>query len=681
MIKEGVLLGGRYEIIDKIGSGGMANVYKAIDRVLNRYVAVKVLKKEFSTDENFVKKFWSEAQSAAGLTHANIVNVYDVAEDRGLYYIVMELVEGITLKDYIQKKGKLTAKEVIGITMQVSSAMDAAHSNNIIHRDIKPQNIIISKEGKVKVTDFGIAKATSSNTISTNVMGSVHYTSPEQARGGFSDAKSDIYSLGITMYEMITGELPFDGDSTVSIALKHLQEDIVPPSELVPEIPYSLEQIIMKCTQKSADRRYANVAALARDLKRSIQEPDGDFVKIAPLTSPTNTVIVTPEEMARIQGEAAFDSDYDDYDDYYDDDEKGRRAGKKNSDIDPKMSKVMKILLNVASVLFVGVMAWVIGNLAGIFSDNNPIVQPGEDKGIPNVVGMTVEQAEEALKDLGVTIVVACQEEALKYDKGYIFKQLTAKGTELPEGAKLQVYVSTGLKEIEIPDVSNKTEEEAIKALVDAGFEEKNIKVKTEEHMTVKKDLVTRTDPEAGEGRNYKARITIYISTGVGKTFMPDIVGLSREDAEKALKDAGLVGEAVEVNSEEDEGTVLEQEIEETTELDKGTTVKYVVSIGKEKIQLPANEQFAGKTYSEVVKMLENLGGDFRIVKDPYGTSSSTVKAGRVAKVEQAGEAVEEGATITIVMSTGSGETTEEPGAENGDDTKDESGGTNTNRP
>ena len=376
MIKEGVLLGGRYEIIDKIGSGGMANVYKAIDRVLNRYVAVKVLKKEFSTDENFVKKFWSEAQSAAGLTHANIVNVYDVAEDRGLYYIVMELVEGITLKDYIQKKGKLTAKEVIGITMQVSSAMDAAHSNNIIHRDIKPQNIIISKEGKVKVTDFGIAKATSSNTISTNVMGSVHYTSPEQARGGFSDAKSDIYSLGITMYEMITGELPFDGDSTVSIALKHLQEDIVPPSELVPEIPYSLEQIIMKCTQKSADRRYANVAALARDLKRSIQEPDGDFVKIAPLTSPTNTVIVTPEEMARIQGEAAFDSDYDDYDDYYDEDEKERRAGKKKSDIDPKMSKVMKILLIVASVLFVGVMAWVIGNLAGIFSDNNPIVQP-----------------------------------------------------------------------------------------------------------------------------------------------------------------------------------------------------------------------------------------------------------------------------------------------------------------
>ncbi len=662
MIKEGVLLGSRYEIIDKIGSGGMANVYKAIDRVLNRYVAVKVLKKEFSADENFVKKFWSEAQSAAGLTHANIVNVYDVAEDRGLYYIVMELVEGITLKDYIQKKGRLTAKEVIGITMQVSSAMDAAHSNNIIHRDIKPQNIIISKEGKVKVTDFGIAKATSSNTISTNVMGSVHYTSPEQARGGFSNAKSDIYSLGITMYEMITGELPFDGDSTVSIALKHLQEDIVPPSELVPEIPYSLEQIIMKCTQKSADRRYANVSALARDLKRSIQEPDGDFVKIAPLTSPTNTVIVTPEEMARIQGEAAFDSDYDDYDDYYDDDEKERRTGKKNSDIDPKMSKVMKILLIVASVLFVGVMAWVIGNLAGIFGDHD-IVQPGTDKGIPDVVGMTVEQAEDELKELGVTIVVARQEEALKYDKGYIFKQLTAKGTELPEGAKLQVYVSTGLKEIEIPDVTNKTEEDAIKALVDAGFEEKNIKVKTEEHMTVKKDLVFKIDPEAGEGRNYKTKITIYVSAGVGKTFVPDLEGQTKEQAEELLKRAVLTGEVVEeVNEEYPDGTVFKQEIEANMEVDKGTTVKYYVAV-KELIKIPTNDQFEGKRYEQVVAMIESLveDGDRPFIIVDKESASTEYNEGAVVSVEQAGKSVEKGSTITIIVSKGPGPGTEEP--------------------
>ena len=675
MIKEGVLLGSRYEIIDKIGSGGMANVYKAIDRVLNRYVAVKVLKKEFSEDQNFVKKFWSEAQAAAGLTHANIVNVYDVAEDRGLYYIVMELVEGITLKEYIQKKGKLTPKEVIGITMQVCSGIDAAHSNNIVHRDIKPQNIIISKEGKVKVTDFGIAKATSSNTISTNVMGSVHYTSPEQARGGFSDAKSDIYSLGITMYEMITGELPFDGDSTVSIALKHLQEDMELPSEIVPEIPYSLEQIILKCTQKSPDRRYATVAMLARDLKRSIQEPDGDFVKIAPLTSATNTVIITPEEMARIQGESAFDSEYDEeYDDYYDDERRG--SGKKKSDIDPKMSKVMKVLMIVASVIFVIVMGLVIANVVGIFS-GEPNIQENKDRGVPNVVGMTLKQAEEACEEIGLVLSVAREEEALKYDKGYIFYQSTAEGAVLAEGAKLQVYVSTGLKEIEIPDVSEKSEEDAIKALVDAGFEEKNIKVKEEEHMTIKKDLATRTDPEAGEGRNYKAKITIYISTGVGKTFMPQLVGLSKEDAEKALKDAGLIGEAVEVNSEDEEGTVIEQEIAETTELDKGTTVKYVVSIGKEKIQIPTDDQFAGKTYAEVVKMLEDLAGNF-IITDK-STASYKYKEGLVVSVDKAGEAVEEGTTITIYVSKGPGPSTPEPDEGEGGNTGNGTGtGTGT---
>ena len=318
MIREGDMISGRYEIMGRIGTGGMADVYKAIDRKLNRYVAIKVLKREFREDETFVKKFRTEAQSAAGLSHPNIVNVYDVGEDRGLYYIVMELVEGITLKDYIQKKGRLTAKEVTSIAVQVCSAIEMAHSHNIVHRDIKPQNIIISKDGKVKVTDFGIAKATSSNTISTNVMGSVHYTSPEQARGGFSDAKSDIYSLGITMYEMITGELPFDGDSTVSIALKHLQEDIVEPSEIVPEMPYSLEQIILKCTQKSPDRRYADVALLAKDLRRSLAEPDGDFVVIAPLTSAADTRMITPEELSRIQKAAAYEDEEEYKEEEYD---------------------------------------------------------------------------------------------------------------------------------------------------------------------------------------------------------------------------------------------------------------------------------------------------------------------------------------------------------------------------
>ena len=312
MIREGVIIGVRYEIMGRIGSGGMADVYKGRDHKLNRFVAVKVLKREFREDELFVKKFQSEAQSAAGLIHPNIVNVYDVGEDRGLYFIVMELVEGITLKDYIQKKGRLTPKEVISITLQVCAGIEAAHSHQIVHRDIKPQNIIISREGKVKVTDFGIAKATSSNTISTNAMGSVHYTSPEQARGGFSDAKSDIYSLGITMYEMITGELPFDGDSTVSIALKHLQEEMIAPSEYVPDIPYSLEQIILKCTQKSPNRRYANVNQLMLDLRRSLADPEGDFVVIAPITGADATRTMTPQELAKIQSMSEMDDEDED---------------------------------------------------------------------------------------------------------------------------------------------------------------------------------------------------------------------------------------------------------------------------------------------------------------------------------------------------------------------------------
>ena len=321
MVKDGIFLGKRYEVLSKIGAGGMADVYKGKDHMLNRYVAIKVLKKEYREDENFVRKFRSEAQAAAGLLHPNIVNVYDVGEDRGLYYMVMELVEGITLKEYIDKKGRLSHREVISIAIQVCSGIGAAHAAEIIHRDIKPQNIIISRDGKVKVTDFGIAKAVTSNTISSNAMGSVHYTSPEQARGGFSDQKSDIYSIGITLFEMVTGQVPFDGDSTVSVAMKHLQEEITPPSEIVPDIPYSLEQIILKCTQKNAERRYKSTTELIQDLKRSLVDPEGDFVVIPPLGN-ADTVIITDEELDDIRGSYGEEDEYDEYgeDDYDEDD-------------------------------------------------------------------------------------------------------------------------------------------------------------------------------------------------------------------------------------------------------------------------------------------------------------------------------------------------------------------------
>ncbi len=301
MLKTGMIIAERYEIVGKIGTGGMADVYKAMDHKLNRFVAVKVLKPEFREDTTFIKKFRSEAQAAAGLTHPNIVNVFDVGDDGGVYYIVMELIEGITLKEYISKKGKLSIKEATSIAIQVSMGLEAAHSHGIVHRDVKPQNIIISTDGKVKVTDFGIARAASSNTISSNVMGSVHYSSPEQVRGGYSDEKSDIYSLGITLYEMVTGRVPFDGDTTVAIAIKHLQEEMVPPSVYTPDLPYSLEQIILKCTQKSVDRRYSRMEDVIADLKHSLIDPQGDFVKLTTVDNDAKTVVISEEELGEIK--------------------------------------------------------------------------------------------------------------------------------------------------------------------------------------------------------------------------------------------------------------------------------------------------------------------------------------------------------------------------------------------
>ncbi len=369
MIRLGMFLGDRYEILEKIGSGGMADVFKGKDHKLNRFIAVKVLKDEFVEDKNFVRKFKEEAQAAAGLAHPNIVNVYDVGDEQNINYIVMELVEGITLKSYIERKGRLTVKEATSIAIQVGAGLEIAHNNQIVHRDIKPQNIIISREGKVKVTDFGIAKSVSSNTNTSDAMGSVHYTSPEQARGGYSDAKSDIYSLGIVMYEMVTGRVPFDGETTVVVAVKHLQEDIVSPRVYASDIPVSLEHIILKCTEKSPDRRYANVSDLTADLKQSLVTPDVNFVKEI-LPDGAKTVAISRDEVSRIKKETGrvssdsypedfgeddegfFDDDYDDEydDDEYDDEDYDGYDEEDEEDeeddggiLDPKLEKIMTI--------------------------------------------------------------------------------------------------------------------------------------------------------------------------------------------------------------------------------------------------------------------------------------------------------------------------------------------------
>ena len=417
MLTVGTYLADRYEIVSKIGAGGMSDVYKAKDHVLGRFVAIKVLKPEFSEDRGFVAKFRTEAQSAAGLEHPNIVNIYDVGSEEGLHYIVMEYVEGITLKTYIEKKGQLSFKEAVSIAIQVARGIEAAHNKQIIHRDIKPQNIIISKDGKVKVTDFGIARATtSSNTISTSVMGSVHNTSPEQARGGVVEDISDIYAAGLSMYEMVTGHVPFDGESTVTVAIKHLQEEIISPIVEVPDTPKRLEKIILKCTQKRPMYRYQNCEELLLDLKRALVDPQGGFISNGPkVNNVDETVVMDTQEIARVQNRDYDGEDHDDPDESYDDEEydddsydrrnrrEDGRKGKKE-EVDPQMKKVTKILMIVVAVIVAIGVIFGISKAVGGFMSGKVVTEEKEKKvSVPDIRGMTVEEARKALtkKNIG----------------------------------------------------------------------------------------------------------------------------------------------------------------------------------------------------------------------------------------------------------------------------------------
>ena len=682
MVKDGIVLGKRYEVLSKVGAGGMADVYKGRDQMLNRYVAIKVLKKEFREDENFVRKFRSEAQASAGLLHPNVVNVYDVGEDRGLYYMVMELVEGITLKEYIEKKGRLSHKEVISIAIQMCSGIGAAHAAGIIHRDIKPQNIIISKDGKVKVTDFGIAKAVTSNTISTNAMGSVHYTSPEQARGGFSDQKSDIYSIGITLYEMVTGQVPFDGDSTVSVAIKHLQEEITAPSELVSDIPYSLEQIILKCTQKNAERRYPNTDELIQDLKRSLVDPDGDFVVIPPLGN-ADTLIITDEELDEIQNsydedeydEDEYDEDEYDEDEYdedeYDEDEydvdDGKR-GKGSDEVNPKMKKLTRILTVVVAIIIAFIVIFAIGRAAGIFRIGPESPNETEDMvEVPNVVGMTEGDAKETLNDEGLGFKVVSREESKEYEKGRVSEQKTEAGEEVAKNTTIEVVVSSGLvgDSITVPDVSGMTEDEAQSALENAGF--RNISSEFTYHDSVPSGQVIGTTPEANAEATEDTEIVIQVSKGAERKTVPNVVGQKDADAQNAIKSAGLsVGTVTyEYSDSVAQGIVISQSVDGGKKVSAGTTVDLVISNGPEpaaKVNVPP---VTGTSESNARQLIQNAGLSVGTVTYQH---SSSVAAGYVISCSPGvGSSVDEGTSVSLVVSTGPEQTNPDPGT-GGDD-------------
>ncbi len=493
MIKIGMMIGDRYEILEKIGTGGMADVYKAKCHKLNRFVAIKVLKQEFSENANFVSKFRTEAQATAGLMHPNIVNVYDVGEEDGIYYIVMELVEGITLKKYIEKKARLSFKEAVSIAIQVSMGIELAHSNHIIHRDIKPQNIIISKDGKVKVTDFGIAKAATSNTITSNVMGSVHYTSPEQARGGYSDEKSDIYSLGITMFEMLTGRVPFNGETTVAIAIKHIQEELPSPREFVPEVPGSVEAIVLKCCQKSPDRRYQNMQELIADLKQSLMNPDEDFVVRNDPDMAAGTRAITDSEREQIKRRTAYQEDYYEYEgqdmhqdpaeevyEEYEAEEEPEEESEDGDDYDynPKTERITTLLTLIPGVIICVILIVLAVKIfdgqsgEGNTESSGPIITDpsgGADSleepvkkyvPMPQVKGKPVEEARNALLDLGIDSEVSYQESDAS-EAGIVIGSSVEEGSDIEVGSKVTLTAGSGPEGIEVPKVEGGSYEKA----------------------------------------------------------------------------------------------------------------------------------------------------------------------------------------------------------------------------
>ena len=603
MLNNGTFIANRYEIVGQVGTGGMSDVYKAKDHALGRYVAIKVLKSEFSEDTNFVSKFRTEAQSAAVLEHPNIVNIYDVGSENGIHYIVMEYVEGITLKTYIEKKGQLTYKEALSIAIQVGRGIQAAHAKNIVHRDIKPQNIIISTDGKVKVTDFGIARAVSENTIHSDVMGSVHYASPEQARNGYVSNRSDIYSLGIVMYEMVTGRVPFDGDSTVAVAIQHLQDEMDPPSKYAPNLPISLEKIIQKCTQKSPDRRYDSMESLLIDLRKALLNPNEDFVTLVPF-SQDKTRVLTDDEVNEIKKKteavkqdepepeeddmSEYDDDMSEYDKDDDDAEEGRF-------LNSKMEKIVGIMRIVVAIIIVIIVVYILGSFFDVFhfgskknnSKNDTLVSEDVEESVVmiDLKGKTLDEAKTELKKLGLNVTEAGTEISDSYEKGQIIDQDVAKGETVKTGTTIKVTVSVGseeenAKDVDVPDVTGKTAEAAM-----ATLEDKNLTVSREFEFSndVPCGQVIRQDPKAGKTVKEGTKVTIYVSQGTESIKVTDVRGKSEADAKAALSDFDVTT-TTEHSDTVAEGNVISQSISGGQYAEKGASITIVVSSGPEKI-------------------------------------------------------------------------------------------------
>ena len=594
MLRVGTILNGRYEIISAIGSGGMSNVYKAKDMTLKRLVAVKVLKDEYSRDAGVVAKFAREAEAAGGLSHPNVVSVYDVGQQYGIYYIIMELVEGFTLKKYIEKKGKMSQRDAVQVTMQVARGLGAAHDQGIIHRDVKPQNIMVSRDGKIKVTDFGIARINDSQASGANTMGSVHYISPEQARGGVCDERSDIYSLGISLYEMVTGRVPFEGESTVEVALKHIKEPITPPSTYEPDINPNLEKIILKCTQKKADYRYRSMNALLDDLKRLLATPYEDFVIMPAVSEIGATKIMNREEAEEIRLAVADRKDHTDAKAAAamiaaeQPEKKAKPAPKKQPAVSPereieellsqedleaearakKVEKTLNYIMIGVAMLILIVMIAIVFRACGMFRPTAPTTKPAVSTSsvrplpsqssasqteavttqesttsaeviVPNVVGYQYETAQNLLTGLGLTVKFEVQNTS-EYPESTVFRQSYSEGTVLRRGDEITIWVAIPSDTaVVVPtSISGKTIAEATMILTQAELVVAD--TYSYAYSSVEKGMVCEASPSMGKVIDKGTMVKLVISLGPEKGQIPAVLGKTEEEARAALKEAGF---------------------------------------------------------------------------------------------------------------------------------------------
>ncbi len=632
MLKNGSILNDRYEIIGVVGSGGMSDVYKAKCHKLNRYVAIKVLKKEYSMDKSFVSKFRGEAQSAAGLSNPNIVNIYDVCEDNDLYYIVMELVEGITLKAYIEKKGRLDVKESVSIAIQIAQGIKAAHAHHIIHRDIKPQNIIISKDGKVKVTDFGIARVSSTQTINSNAMGSVHYISPEQARGGYVDERSDIYSLGITLYEMLTGQVPFQNDTSVSVALMHIQNEMPSPRNIVPSIPVDVENIIYKCTQKKVDKRYADAETLIEDLKASLlgigQDKSSTIVKKTNPTTKSNDNNITdhttpiPTRKVSAAATAAKTHRKDFLEKFSSDDKKKNPIIERALTIVVVLIAIAIIVLGVYSVMLIKETLTppdiIIPTIDTTTTPTNS--QLGiSDVEMPDLRNYTQNDAIIELNKINLKNKIT-NAYSSTVAKGLVISQQYKEGTLLERNTVVQLVISLGPVQYEIIDYTGKTYEEVEAILTEHELICSPVFIYDSE---VPIGGIIKTEPEIGEILSSGASVKVYISRGreFDLVQVPSITGITVEEADARLSLRGLTfgNISYEHNESVAEGIILTQSLLTDSSVLPGTEVDITVSLGK---STPTTSITLEK--SQFTRFISEENNAFRRPIGP-GSSSTTI--------------------------------------------------------